>query len=206
MAAVAAAAAVVGAGTAVYSASQAHKGTSIAQETANTAADRADPAAAQRPFYQQWLTQNWDRLSSLNPAEIMKDPSFRFLQENGMRDINNKASSDGTLRSGTVLEDMSKFNQDLSSTYMDKQFARNMSLMGQLGNFSGLNIGNPGVAGQVTMQGGLAGQQLYNNGINQLGGAFGALSRAAGNYTGAATPTSAFTYNGTDAGGGPAYG
>lgn len=197
-------AAVVGAGSSVYSASRANKGNTIAQNAADEAAQRADPAAAERPWYQDYLHRNFMGLASTDPSQIMNDPSFRFLHDQGMRDIDNKASSDGTLRSGTVLEDMSRFNQDLSSQYIQQQFSRNMALMGQLGNFSGLNIGNPGVAGQVTMQGGLSGQNTYNSAISQIGGAANALGRAFGG-TGATSPT---TFPGAypDSGGGPAYG
>lgn len=202
-------AAVIGAGTAVYSASQARSNAGRVQNAANQGANQADPGAGLRPAFQDILMQKFPQLGSTDPNDILKDPSFQFLHDQGMRDINNKASSDGTLRSGTILEDMSKFNQDLSSTYMDKQFQRNMSMLGVLGNFSGLNTGQPGVAGQITAQGGVNTSNAMTQGMAQLGGAasylrgFGINSTWNPQYS---TWSGSPMYTGYDGSGGPAYG
>lgn len=140
---------VVAAGSAAAQSHQASRARQQAGQQAQDAAAAADPAAGLRPIFQDDLLSRWRGLSSVNPAEITNDPNFKFQQEQGMTGIKNQASAAGLLRSGTLLEDMSKFNQDLSSTFIDKQFGRNMQMLNVLGNFSGLNMGNPGAAGGI---------------------------------------------------------
>lgn len=170
----------------------ARNATRAAGQAAQDGAAAADPAAAHRPFFQNELLARWPQLSGTNFGEILSDPSFQFLKQQGETAAVNHASAAGLLRSGTLLEDLSKFNQDLSSTYIDKQFARQMGMLGILGNFSGLNIGNPGAAGNILAQGGLSAAQLgYNanantqqgigNAINQVGRLF---SQGGSGYSG----------------------
>lgn len=186
----------VSVGGTAYGAYNANRNRQQAASAASAGANAADPAASYRPTYMAYMQGLFPKLSNVDPTGITSDPNFAFMHDMGMRDINNKASAEGTLRSGTLMEDMSKFNTSLANTFIGDQFNRNMALMGQLGNFSGLNIGNPGVAGQITAQSGRDQFNMGNNVMGQLGGAASLASRylgssgATGN-TGTGFPTDA---------------
>lgn len=179
MAAISTIAAIATAAAAVGGAAQANRNARRAQQQAGQAAEEgaaaADPGAVLRPDFQNLLMGLWPSLSGVNSAQILQDPSFKFQQQMGMQGIENAASANGLLRSGTLLEDMAKFNQGLASTYVDKQFGRNMEMLKLLGAFSGLTTGSPGAAGQILGQGGMNnavnGYNWNNNTMGQIGGA-----------------------------------
>lgn len=178
---IAAAAVAASAGGAVAANRNARAAQRQAGQAAEAGAAAADPASGMRPFFQDQLGAMWPNLSGVNYAQILQDPSFQFLKNQGETAAINQASAGGLLRSGTLLEDLSKFNQDLASTYVDKQFARNMSMLGILGNFSGLNIGNPGQAGNIIANGGMQNAQFgYTAGDRtqqQIGGVVSQIGR-----------------------------
>lgn len=175
---IAAAAVAASAGGAVAANRNARAAQRQAGQAAEAGAAAADPASGMRPFFQDQLGAMWPNLSGVNYAQILQDPSFQFLKNQGETAAINQASAGGLLRSGTLLEDLSKFNQDLASTYVDKQFARNMSMLGILGNFSGLNIGNPGQAGSIIATGGMQNAiNGYNMGVNTQNNVGAAISQ-----------------------------
>lgn len=171
---IAAAVGLIGTGVSAYNA---NRNRQAASQAATNGAAAADPAAAYRPQFMAYLQEKFPQLSSVNYGDITSDPSFKFLHDQGMRDVTGAASAAGTLRSGTLMEDMSKFNEGLADTFINSQFQRNMALMGQLGNFSGLNIGNPGVAGQITANAGLNNFAMGNNVMGQIGSGVSMASR-----------------------------
>lgn len=173
------------------------------RDAAAAGAAAADPASGLRPFFQDQLRGNWDRLSAVNPNDILTDPSFQFIQGQGMGAIKNDASAKGLLRSGTMLEDMSKFNTGLASQYVDMQFSRNQELLRNLGNFSGLNIGSPGTAGNILNTSGnnaaMLGYGNTNDTLQQIGGIINRVGMG-----GVGTPVNdAPAGSGTDAFAGP---
>lgn len=184
VAAAIAATGVLGAGVSAYSA---HQNQNAANNAARNGAAAADPAASYRPYYMAYLEDKWPSLASTNYTDILNDPSFKFVHDQGMRDITGGASAMGTLRSGSLIEDSSKFNTGLADSFINSQFQRNMALMGQLGNFSGLNIGNPGVAGQITANAGMNNFGMGNNVMGQIGSGISMAQRLWGGPSGSSS-------------------
>lgn len=184
--------AVAAVGGAAAQADSARRASNQARDAANAGAAAADPAASLRPFFQDQILSRWGQLSTTNPNEIMQDPSFQFLQQQGLQGIANGNTAQfgsGPKRNGTFYEDMSRFNQGLASTYIDNQFKRNMSLMGNLGAFSGLTTGSPGTAGQVlgSTTPAQMGYNMNDQTYQQIGGAINSIGRL--NWGGAGTGT-----------------
>lgn len=149
-----------------------------ARNMAVDASKLADPAAPDREQYRNWLTANFPSMSSPDPNEILKNPNFQFMKDQGNLAITNaNASTMGSRRNGTLLEDMSKFNTGLASGFINDQFQRNMSVMGLAADLGGFRVGAPGTAGQILAT---AGQNAVGNNSdmwNQIGGGLQLLRR-----------------------------
>ncbi len=77
--------------------------------------------------------------TSADIGDIVQNlPGFRFQQQQGISGIQNAASASGMLNSGSLLQGLNKFGQDLSSTYFGNYLNQLGSLasMGQQSNAS----------------------------------------------------------------------
>lgn len=163
----AAAAIAATAGSAISQADSARKARNQAADAAKT----ADPASGIRPMFQDWLADNWGKLATTDPNQIMQNPSFQFQKAEGERGIANLNSSIyGSRRNGTLMEDMDKFNTGLLSNFTHQQFLDNMALLGLGGNFAGMTTGNPGMAGSLELQGSQNAITNNQNMWSQIGG------------------------------------
>lgn len=160
-----------------YSAYSANENADNALDASRDAADRADPAARERSYYQDFLKKNFPQMAAVDPEQIKKDPNYIFQKEQGMAAINNDASAQGLTRSGTRLMDLEKFGSGLASSFVDKKFAQNMSLMTQLGSLGGFTTGSPAAAGQLLANGGQNAFANGNNVMSQVGGVAGLINR-----------------------------
>jgi len=145
---------VVGAGTAIYGASQ-------SSSNAAQSAALADPFASQRPQYQ-------GQLSALmaDPSSISKTPGYQFQFDQGMQALERQQAAGGAANSGQAETAAIQFGQGLAQT----SFGNWESMLADL---SGANIGNPGQAGQLSGQ--------YQNQANQgIQSAIGSLTSAFG--------------------------
>lgn len=61
----------------------------------------ADPFAGSRDNFAQLLVQDWNRLTSTDPAQVLKDPQFQFLKEQGLGAIGAASAASGSYNSGT---------------------------------------------------------------------------------------------------------
>lgn len=121
----------------------------------------ADPFAAQRPQYQQQLSQ-----LMASPGAFASSPEYQFAFGQGMEGVNRTAAARGMLGSGNRLYDLTKFGQGLAG----QQYFQQAGLLAQL---AGANIGSPAAAGQL-------GQQQQQAGWSALGQGMGGLANVAG--------------------------
>lgn len=185
-------ASIVGIASGINNLRNSRKAPQVGQE----AAAISDPAIEDRPQFRNWVLQNWPGMSKFDPKAVERDPGYQFQLQEGISNIDRAASAAGMLRSGTRLEDLTKFSSGLASDYVQKQFERNMRLMGMAGQFGGFTTGSPAAAGQAVLQGDQNGWARENSALGQIGASFQQLSRMpnifgnTGNY-GTIDPTQA---------------
>jgi hypothetical protein len=177
---------VIGAGASVHNAN-------TARDTATQGAQMADPAGPDRGFFRDWLKQNFMSLGNPDPNEILKNPNFQFMKQQGELGVmNNNVANFGSMRNGTLAEDMSKFNTGLASNFIGDQFQRNMQLMGFAGGLGGFSSGNLGASGQIMAGGG----QNYFGNMNNAMGQLGQAGMFAMNNMGSFNPNTSYNANG----------
>lgn len=188
--------AVIGAGSAIYSARQSRR---IGEQ----AAEMADPFAESRPLFAQKLLDNWDRLTSTNPNDILRDPEFQFLKEQGLGGINAGMAAVGKFNSGNRALEGGKYATGLASQFLDKKFQQRQQILAMLGQLSGGTTGSPAAAGQLYGYGASAGLNVLNSGVGSTlallnrtpwatllgqGGGGGGVNAAAGTSGSVLTP------------------
>lgn len=102
-----------------------------------------DPFGAQRPQYQQKLSQLYQ-----NPSSLQNLPGYQFQQQMGEQAINRGAAKSGHFNAPNRLYELSKFNQGLAETSYNQEATRLAQLAG-----SGIN---PNAGAALT---GVQGQQ-----------------------------------------------
>lgn len=164
-------------GKGIYSATRGQRNT---QNTANAAAERADPFGNYRDQFAQRLISQFDTLSNPNfdPSSISLDPAYQFAMKSGTDAVNRGAAASGMLGSGNRLIELEKLGVGLGSQFasqqQDRQWNRNIGILGLLGNFSGANI-NPATASQLMFNGQQAANSQFNQGLNAIGSGLGGL-------------------------------
>lgn len=161
-------AAVVGIGAGVNSIVQSNKNKPGGGGTTDAAANAADPFGPFRAQYGQELGAQYNRLQNFDPNSVTSNPEYQFQLDQGLGAINKSAAASGMLGSGNRLMDLQKYGQGLASSFADKQYGREMSLLQMLGGFSGATTGSPGGAASAMLSGQqfAAGQQNY--GLNSI--------------------------------------
>lgn len=133
-------------------------------------ANAADPAAAQRPFFQDYLRNHFNNLANPDPRAIQDNPNYKFMQAEGYNDIIRADTANlGSTRGGTFGEDMAKYSSGLASSFIQQQFQNNMSVMDRLSGLGGFTTGSPAAAGQILATGGQQGYNNFNNSLGQIG-------------------------------------
>jgi hypothetical protein len=141
------------------------------------AAAAADPAAAERGRYQDWLRTNFQSLIAPDMESIKKDPAYQFQMGEGINNIDRAASASGLLRSGTRLEDLTKFSSGLASSFAQQKFMNNMGVLDRMSLLGGFSTGSPAAAGQAILQGEQNNVARQNNGWTQVGQGLQVLDR-----------------------------
>lgn len=181
---VATVAVVAGIGTNLYGAYRAARGGG-SNDPANLAA-LADRFGSHREGWAQLLESTWGNLSSTNPAEIMKNPNFQFLKEQGLGAINAGSAAGGMFASGNRGIEGAKFASGLSTNFLNQQFNQNQALIGNLLTASGANSGNPG---QASTNYGLQTAANTQGLLGGIGSALGLLGRTNWGTGDSNTPT-----------------
>lgn len=169
------AAAVVGAAGSAYSANRQAR---AVESASRDAADRADPAAGLRPYFQNLLMGGkLDDLMSFDPNAIRNSPEYRFRMDEGLGTIDSAAARDGLLRSGRRDADRISFAEGLASTMTNEDFVRRMGMLDRLFAAGGITTGSPAAAGQLLLSGqGMAGAANANM-WGQIGAGMNFLQR-----------------------------
>jgi hypothetical protein len=172
-------ASIVTIGGGIYNATRGQRNT---QNAANQAAERADPFGNYRDQFAQRLLSQFDNLTNqqFDPSSISLDPAYQFAMKSGTDAVNRGAAASGMLGSGNRLIELEKLGVGLggqfASQQQDRQWNRNMGILGLLGNFSGANI-NPAAAGQLMFNGQQAANNQFGGGLNAIGSGLGGLSK-----------------------------
>lgn len=185
---------VIGAGTSLYSAYWGSRGNSGASANPEQLAALADPFGPHREGWAQRLEEMWSSLSTMNPQEIMKDPQFAFLKEQGLGALNSSMAAKGMYSSGNRGVEGARFAEGLSTSFLDKRWQQQQQLLGNLLTASGATSGAPGAAAQAYGSQYAANESRVTGGI---GNALGLLSRySQPNNQSSTAPT--WGYNGSD--------
>jgi len=102
---------------------------------------------------------------------IQNQPGFQFTQQQGINQIQNSASASGMLNSGSILQDLNKFGQGLSSTYYQ-------NYLNNLQGLAGLGLGATQQAAASSNQLGANIAGAYDNLTTNLGNAYLAAGQA----------------------------
>lgn len=111
------------------------------------AASVADPWANQRSQYQTALNQ----LMQGGTSAIAADPSFQARMQAGQDALARSAAAKGFLGSGNILQEITKYGQDLASQEYGNQFSR-------LSQLAGVDKSSPTAAANILAQ--IPGQTL----------------------------------------------
>ena len=125
-------------------------------EASRNAADRADPFAAQRPYYQSALKNMYD-----NPSQMMNNSLFSGIRDQAMNATQRALSAKGYGGSGNEALGMMQ-----AGTQAQTQFA--MPYLQQLATNAGAGFG-PGQAGSIYQQGAGGAAQAQNNAYGNIG-------------------------------------
>ena len=186
-------AAVIGAGTSLYSAYSSSRANRGASGSPEEMARLADPFNAHREDWAQRLESMWGELSTMNPMDIMKDPQFAFLKEQGLGALGSTMASKGMYSSGTHGTEAAKFATGLSTSFLNQRFNQQMSLVDRLLTTSGANSGNPAAASSNYGQQYAANRSGLYGGIGSALGMLGRTQQGTGSTT---TPATDFEYGG----------
>lgn len=152
-------------------------------------ADAADPFHTRREMFGGMFGSSFPTLTNFDPSQIQNDPAYKFQMEQGIGAINKGAAASGMLGSGNRLMDLEKYGQGLASSFTDKQFSRNMSILQMMGQAAGAFNNNGGaIAGAynaANSNGMQQGQLNYQNNQQNLGNimnGLGGLSRNIGTW------------------------
>lgn len=120
------------------------------------AAATADPWAPQREKYTAQLNQ----LMQGGESAIAADPSVQARMKMGQDALARSAAAKGFLGSGNILQEITKYGQELASGEYQNQFNR-------LAKLAGVDAGSPTAAGNILAQ--MPGQNLQEQqtGFNQ---------------------------------------
>lgn len=120
------------------------------------AASVADPWANQRSQYQTALNQ----LMQGGESAIAADPSFQARMKSGQDALARSAAAKGFLGSGNILQEITKYGQELASQEYGNQFSR-------LSQLAGVDKSSPTAAANILAQ--IPGQNLAEQtaGFNQ---------------------------------------
>lgn len=171
-------AAVVGIGAGINGIVQSNKSQPGGGGVTDDAARAADPFGPFRAQYGQELGAQYNRVQNFDPNQITQNPEYQFQLQQGLGAIDKGAAANGMLGSGTRLMDLQKYGQGLASSFADKQFGREMSILQMLGGFSGATTGSPSGAANAMMQGQQNSQNQLNNGLGNIMSGLGGLSRS----------------------------
>ena len=154
-------------------------------------ADAADPFHNRREMFGGMFGSSFPTLTNFDPSQIKNDPAYQFQMEQGLGAINKGAAAGGMLGSGNRLMDLEKYGQGLASSFTDKQFSRNMSVLQMMGQAAGaFNNHGGAIAGAynaANSNGIQQGQLNYNNNqqnFQNITSGLAGLSRGWGNWTG----------------------
>lgn len=143
-------------------------------------ADAADPFHNRREMFGGMFGSSFPTLTNFDPSQIKNDPAYQFQMEQGLGAINKGAAAGGMLGSGNRLMDLEKYGQGLASSFTDKQFSRNMSILQMMGQAAGAFNNNGGaIAGAynaANSNGMQQGQLNYQNNQQNLGNITNGLS------------------------------
>lgn len=178
-------AAIIGAVASTASAANSIAQSRRANSAANNAADRSDPFAGMRPEFQDMLRTMFPQLISLDPNDIQKDPQFQFQRDQGLQAVDNMASSQGLTRSGNHEQERIKFASGLAGQFANDRFNHQMSILGLLGKFAGVDTGSPAAAGNAIQQGQINSASQFNAGMNAFGGSMANWSNIINNWNSA---------------------
>lgn len=181
MAAISTIAAIVGMAAGANSIYQSTRNNSIAQRAAAQGASAADPAGWARHPFQEMLLSRFGDLSTVDPKSIENDPQYQFLRGETLAASDGEAAAAGLYRSGTRWTDRENRVAGLTSSFIDKKFQQNMSVMDRIMQAGGFTTGSPGAAGQIIANGGIQGQNIYDRSLEQIGGGLNMLNRNWGN-------------------------
>lgn len=162
-----AAAAVVSAGTGIYSATQAHSISSQARGEQGT-------IFGEQQYYEQQLQQ-----LIADPSSVTKLPGYQFQLDQGVQAIERSGAAKGFLGSGNEATALTQFGQGLASNFYTTQANLLASLAGITAPSSPSQLGGVATAAQASSS-----QQL-TSALEELG-VLGALYK--GGYFGAGTP------------------
>jgi hypothetical protein len=112
------------------------KYTTLGQKAAETANPFGD-----RSYYRDRLRASYD-----DPSAILNDPGHQVVLQRGMQNVAGQDAMRGYLGSGNMAKDLSKYQSDTESTYLDAERAR-------LANLAGAQF-DPANAGKFIMEGG----------------------------------------------------
>lgn len=135
--------------------------------------------------YQQAGRQGLDPLRDIalgdfDYEQLLEDPEFQFLMEQGISGIDRSAASRGKLRSGQTMKALSRYGQGLATQNISNRFARLADLVGvgeRSGTFladaalraAGAQAGNVMGAGQVGASAAMSraqfGQDLFRDAL-----------------------------------------
>lgn len=149
-----------------------------AGQASQEGAAAADPFAQYRDQFAGQLISRFPDLVNLDPNAVRNDPAYQFEKEEGEGAINNMASSQGLLRSGNRLMDLSKFASGLAAKYSQNRLDNQLKVGNFLAMLSGASTGSPGAAGSILAGGANAGTNLFNMGLDQIGGGLSTFGRA----------------------------
>jgi len=169
---------VVGIGAGINSIVQSNKSQPGGGGVTDDAARAADPFGPFRAQYGQELGAQYNRVQNFDPNQITQNPEYQFQLQQGLGAIDKGAAANGMLGSGTRLMDLQKYGQGLASSFADKQFGREMSILQMLGGFSGATTGSPSGAANAMMQGQQNSQNQLNGGLGNIMSGLGGLSRS----------------------------
>lgn len=131
-------------------------------EAMKYAADKADPFASQRPFYQGELKSMYTDPNYFNNSALLKGQNA-----NAINDTTRALASQGYNMSGNVPMEVAQRLQNNNMTYA-------LDLMNKTGGYAGAGFG-PGAAGTIAAQGGQAAAGAANQGNFALGNMFNSI-------------------------------
>ena len=163
----------------------------------------------------------------INPADVMREPGYRFGMEQGQLGLDRKAAAAGGRVSGAALKAASQFSTDYASTGYGAAYQRRQDRLNRLASLAGIgqtatsgsalagSQSSNAISGLLSNQGDNAGSarlmqgNIWGNAANQIGALYGRrgsnanpLLNSGNSYTSGGNVYGNFDLSGTNRGSG----